>query len=50
MVLKFPKEKISDDLHRVARLISSPDVVAVPATAGSASRWWTRFGTRTSQA
>ena len=49
VVLKFPKEKISDDLHRVARLISSPDVVAVPA-ASNASRWWTRFGTRTSQA
>ena len=26
LVTKFPKEKISDDLHRVARLISSPDV------------------------
>jgi len=50
VVLKFPKEKISDDLHGVARLISSPDVVAAPATAASASRWWTRFGTRTSQA
>ena len=49
VVLKFPKEKISDDLHRVARLISTPDVVTVPATA-NASRWWTRFGTRTSQA
>ena len=32
---KFPKEKISDDLHRVARLISSPDVVAAPATAAA---------------
>lgn len=49
VVLKFPKEKISDDLHRVARLISSPDVVTAPATT-SAPRWWTRFGTRTSQA
>ena len=49
VVLKFPKEKISDDLHRVARLISSPDVVTAPSTA-TASRWWTRFGTRTSQA
>ncbi len=49
VVLKFPKEKISDDLHRVARLISSPDVAHVPAAA-RASKWWTRFGTRTSQA
>jgi pilus assembly protein CpaE len=49
LVTKFPKEKISDDLHRVARLISSPDVKSAPASA-NASRWWTRFGTRTSNA
>lgn len=49
VVIKFPKEKIADDLHRVARLISAPDVAAAPARATS-SRWWTRFGTRTSQA
>lgn len=49
LVTKFPKEKISDDLYRVARLISSPDVETAPATA-NASRWWTRFGTRTSNA
>jgi len=49
VVIKFPKEKISDDLHRVARLISSPDADSAPA-APNASRWWTRFGTRTSQA
>jgi pilus assembly protein CpaE len=49
VILKFPKEKIADDLHRVARLISAPDVVAGPKTA-SARRWWTRFGTRTSHA
>ena len=49
LVTRFPKEKISDDLHRVARLISSPDVTLAPASA-NASRWWTRFGTRTSNA
>jgi pilus assembly protein CpaE len=49
VILKFPKEKIADDLHRVARLISAPDVVASPKTA-SARRWWARFGTRTSHA
>jgi pilus assembly protein CpaE len=49
VVMKFPKEKISDDLHRVARLISSPEVKVAPARA-NASRWWTRFGTRTSNA
>jgi MinD-like ATPase involved in chromosome partitioning or flagellar assembly len=49
VILKFPKEKIADDLHRVARLVSAPEVVAGPKTA-SARRWWTRFGTRTSHA
>jgi pilus assembly protein CpaE len=49
IVLKFPKEKMSDDLHRVARLISSPDATHAPATP-STSKWWTRFGTRTSHA
>ena len=49
LVTKFPKEKISDDLHSVARLISTPEVVTAPATASS-RRWWARFGTRTSHA
>ena len=49
VVSKFPKEKISDDLHGVARLVSEPDLVLAPATR-STPRWWTRFGTRTSQA
>jgi MinD-like ATPase involved in chromosome partitioning or flagellar assembly len=49
VILKFPKEKIADDLHRVARLVSAPDVVPAPRTA-SARRWWARFGTRTSHA
>src|SRR5687767_4554342 len=49
VILKFPKEKIADDLHRVARLVSAPEVVAGPKTA-TARRWWTRFGTRTSHA
>jgi pilus assembly protein CpaE len=51
MVLKFPREKMSDDLHAVARLISAPDASmtgAVPA--GGKRGWWTRFGTRTSEA
>jgi len=49
LVTKFPKEKIADDLHGVARLISAPEVAMAPETPG-ARRWWTRFGTRTSQA
>jgi len=51
MVTKFPKEKMSDDLHAVARLISQPDSVSTgPEMAASARHWWTRLGTRTSQA
>jgi pilus assembly protein CpaE len=52
VVTKFPKEKIADDMHNVARLLSAPASATVPsgATAASARRWWTRFGTRTSQA
>ncbi len=49
VILKFSKEKIADDLHRVARLVSAPDVVGGPKRAG-ARRWWARFGTRTSHA
>jgi pilus assembly protein CpaE len=49
VILKFPKEKIADDLHGVARLVSAPDVVPAPRTA-STRRWWARFGTRTSHA
>ena len=48
VITKFPKEKISDDLHRVARLISRPDA---PLAAAAAKRpWWLRVGTRTSGA
>jgi len=49
VVIKFPKERISDDLHGVARLVSAPDVATAPAIQ-SAHRWWARFGARTSQA
>ena len=48
VITKFPKEKISDDLHRVARLISRRDA---PLAAAAAKRpWWLRVGTRTSGA
>jgi MinD-like ATPase involved in chromosome partitioning or flagellar assembly len=51
MVTKFPREKMSDDLHAVARLISQPDSVSVgPELARSSRRWWTRIGARTSEA
>ena len=51
LVTKFPKEKMADDLHAVARLISQPQGMATnPAATRSARKWWTRFGTRTSEA
>ena len=50
IVTKFPRDKIADDLHRVARLISQPDVVSVKAPSAATRKWWTRFGTRTSNA
>ena len=51
IVLKFPREKMSDDLHAVARLVSHPEPIATAATSERAKRaWWTRFGTRTSEA
>ena len=50
LVTKFPNDKVSDDLHRVARLISQPDVTPVQEATPAARKWWTRFGTRTSNA
>jgi len=50
IVTKFPRDKISDDLHRVARLISQPDAVPEAAPTLATRKWWTRFGTRTSNA
>lgn len=49
LITKFPKERIADDLHAVARLISNPDGVATPADRPARS-WWARFGVRTSNA
>ena len=49
LVTKYPREKISDDLHAVARLISQPDGLEVPSAA-AARRWWSRIGVRASQA
>jgi pilus assembly protein CpaE len=50
IVTKFPKDKISDDLHRVARLISQPDAQPVAAARPAPRKWWARIGTRTSNA
>jgi hypothetical protein len=46
--MKFPKERITSDLHAVARLVTQPDA---PAAAPVASRRrWSLFGARASQA
>lgn len=50
IVTKFPKEKISDDLHRVARLVTDPGNLAVAAGTPPARRWWSRIVTRPTQA
>jgi pilus assembly protein CpaE len=50
IITKFPRERISDDLHRVARLISEPRGATVFAAKRSERRWWARLGVRTSQA
>lgn len=48
LVLKYPREPVANDLHRVARLVSQPDAAAAPKRASRP--WWSRLGTRTSQA
>ena len=50
IVTKFAREKISDDLHNVARLISQPESAMTKAPSRTTRRWWARIGTRTSQA
>ncbi len=50
LVTKYPKERISDDLHRVARLISAPDTQPVAQSSAPVRRWLGRLGERTSPA
>jgi pilus assembly protein CpaE len=50
IVTKFPRERIADDLHGVARLVTHPSVTTVAGATSVTRRWWTRFGTRPSQA
>lgn len=52
VVTKFPREKIADDLHSVARLVTQPESAAsakAKATKGS-KPWWVRLGTRATEA
>jgi pilus assembly protein CpaE len=49
IIERFPREKISDDLRQLARLVASGDELA--ETTGAASRrWWLRLGARVSGA
>lgn len=50
IVTKFPRDKIADDLHRVARLVIEPAEGAEAAKGRHARRWWTRFGTKPTEA
>ena len=51
IITKFPKEKISDDLHAVARLVTDGGSPATASAAAPASRrWWSRIVTRPTQA
>ncbi len=47
LITKFPREKISTDLHNVARLITRQTVTT---TGPAGRRWWLPFASRTSQA
>jgi pilus assembly protein CpaE len=50
VVLKFPREKLADDLHAVARLVTEPDLTPQPASQRATRRWWSRIGARASEA
>jgi pilus assembly protein CpaE len=47
VIRKFPRERISHDLHEVARLVTRPEVTA---TLAPSRRWWMRLGARASNA
>lgn len=48
LILKYPKDPVANDLYGVARLVTQPD--AAPVTQRQSRPWWSRLGTRTSQA
>ena len=50
IVTKFPREKISDDLHAVARLISQPGDAAVAGAPAKSRSWWMRLASRATEA
>jgi pilus assembly protein CpaE len=48
VIMKFPKERIANDLHAVARLVTQPEGPSVAQAAPR--RRWSLFGARASQA
>lgn len=48
VVLKYPNEPISTNLHDVARLITQPDGQAATSPAPAARGWWAKLGARIS--
>jgi pilus assembly protein CpaE len=50
IITKFPKERISDDLHRVARLVTHPDGATVASSSAETRRWWNRLVQKPTQA
>jgi len=50
IITKFPKERISDDLHRVARLVTDPEGMAASSASASTRRWWSRLVTKPTHA
>ena len=49
IITKFPSEKIANDLHSVARLISAPSAAPAPVRAKGRS-WWMRLASRATEA
>ena len=48
---QVPAREDLDDLHNVARIVSHPEpMVTGPVSESGKRAWWTRFGTRTSEA
>ena len=47
IILKFPNEKIAQDLHNVARLVTQPPM---PKPAKESRPWWMRLGARATNA
>jgi pilus assembly protein CpaE len=50
IITKFPKERISDDLHRVARLVTHPEGMSIASPGAESRRWWNRLVSKPTQA